>query len=78
MFLEIHDPAGPQQYCYGNGPSYAAKYRISSDLPLNACIARLFGKMDVICASGGVRGCFIVCAVVVEQGLPLLPPLYGR
>ena len=45
-------------YCYGNGPSYAAKYRISSDPPLNACLARLFGKMGVTCVSGGKRGCF--------------------
>ena len=47
-------------YCYGNGPYWTTKYRISSDPPLNACIARLFGKMDVICVSGGVRGCIIV------------------
>ena len=67
-----------QTYFYGNGPYWTTKYRISSDPPLNACIARLFGKVDVICVSGGVRGCFVGCAVVVEQGLPLLPPLYGR
>ena len=46
-------------YCYGNGPSEATKYRISSDPPLNACLARLFGKMDVTCVSGGVRGCLL-------------------
>ena len=34
--------------------------------------------MDVICVSGVVRGCFIVCAVVVERGLPLLLPHPGR
>ena len=47
-------------YCYGNGPYWTTKYRISSDPPLNACIVRLFGKMDVICVSEGVRGCIIV------------------
>ena len=65
-------------YCYGNGPYWTTKYRISSDPPLNACLARLHGKMDVTCVSGGERGCFIVRTVVVCQGLPLLPPLSGR
>ena len=45
----------------GNGPSYAAKYSISSDPPLNACLARLFGKMDITCVSGGV-GCMFYCS----------------
>ena len=66
------------KYCYGNGPYWTTKYRISSDPPLNACLARLCGKMDVTGVSGGVRGCFIVCAVVVERGLPLLLPHPGR
>ena len=48
------------KYCYGNGPHWTTKYRISSYPPLNACIVRLFGKMDVICVSGDVRGCIIV------------------
>ena len=48
------------RYCYGNGPYWTTKYRISSDPPLNACIARLFGKVDFIFVSGGVRGCFVV------------------
>ena len=65
-------------YCYGNSPHWTTKYRISSDPPLNACIDRLFGKMDVTCVSGGVRGCFIVCVVVVERELLLLPPHPGR
>ena len=35
--------------------------------------------MDVTCVSGGARGCFIVCAVMVERELPfLLPPHLGR
>ena len=34
--------------------------------------------MDVTCVSGDVRGCIIVCAVVVERELPLLLPHPGR
>ena len=57
-------------YCYGNGPYWTTKYRISSDPPLNACLARLFGKMDITCVSGGV-GCMFYCSY--SGGVPRAP-----
>ena len=50
------------------------KYRISSYPPLNACLARLCGKRDAMCVSGGENDCFYV-HTVVKQGLDLLLPI---
>ena len=67
-------------YCYGNGPYWTTKYRISSDPPLNACLARLCGGMDVACVSGGV-GCMFLLFVqwwCAKGSLFFLPSTDGR
>ena len=49
---------GPDMFSWirNYDPYWTTEYRISSVPPLNACIDRLFGKKDVICVSGDVKG----------------------